>query len=145
MKNYLRIDDVNRQIVMDREFDKNRQIVGTTEYNMLQQARQDYPTYAVTLRRIKKNPNKQTYKNLTYEYMEEFISKHPFAEERAKEYNEMRLRAKCHMCSYALIKSWFLATYPEVDDFSTQEISTSREIIKTSNGVSTNVELPLVA
>ena len=60
MKNYLRIDDVKRQIVMDREFDKNRQIVGTTEYNMLQQARQDYPTYEVTLRRIKKNPNKQT-------------------------------------------------------------------------------------
>ena len=35
MTNYLRVDAVNRQLVMDKTFAKNAQIVGSAEYDML--------------------------------------------------------------------------------------------------------------
>ena len=45
MKNYLKVDDRNRQLVMDRTFDKNRRIVGSIEYDLLQRAKADNPQY----------------------------------------------------------------------------------------------------
>lgn len=35
MTNYLRVDAVNRQLVMDKTFAKNAQIVGSAEYDSL--------------------------------------------------------------------------------------------------------------
>jgi hypothetical protein len=71
MKNYLKVDDRNRQLIMDRAFDKNRRIVGSKEYDLLQRAKADNPQYSVVLRHIKSNPEKQTYRHLTYDYMRE--------------------------------------------------------------------------
>lgn len=61
MTNYLRVDAVNRQLVMDKTFAKNAQIVGSAEYDMLQRARSDYATYSVVTRQIKRNLNKESY------------------------------------------------------------------------------------
>ena len=66
MTNYLRVDAVNRQLVMDKTFAKNAQIVGSAEYDMLQRARSDYATYSVVTRQIKRNLNKESYRGLTY-------------------------------------------------------------------------------
>ena len=73
MKNYIKVDDKYKRLVMDREFDKNRKIVGSREYDLLQRAKADHPTYEVVLRHIKTNPDKKVYKNMTYEYMREYI------------------------------------------------------------------------
>jgi hypothetical protein len=113
----LRIDDKNRKLIMERKFDVARRIVGSPEYYLLQMAKQDHPTYDVVLKHIKKNPEKQVYKKLTYAYMYEYISRHPNAEERKAELDEMILRAKCHLEKYANVKKWFLAAYPDIDDF----------------------------
>ena len=67
MTNFLRVDAVNRQLVMDKAFAKNAKIVGSAEYNMLQRARSDYDGYSVVTRRIKRNPNKESYKGLSYQ------------------------------------------------------------------------------
>lgn len=117
MKNILRVDHDKKIIVMDRMFVKNSSIVGSDEYILLQGARQDYPTYAVVKRHIKPNPNKESYKGLTYKYMETYIKGHENAEENLKEYNEKILQSKCHSIRYPAIKSWFLETYPEIADF----------------------------
>ena len=42
MTNFLRLDSENRRLIMDKTFAKNAQIVGSTEYDMLQRARSDY-------------------------------------------------------------------------------------------------------
>ena len=73
MKNTLFVNHVNRTIVMDRTFAKYAANTRTEEYAHLQQVRQDYPTYEVVQRHIKTNENKNTYKGLTYEYMEDYI------------------------------------------------------------------------
>lgn len=121
MKNYLKVDDRNKLLIMDRSFDKNRRIVGSNEYNLLQRAKAEYPQYSVVLKRIKTNPEKRVYKHLTYDYMIEYISRHPNCEARMKEFKEMVLRANCHTTKYPKVKEWFLAAYPEIDDFSPEQ------------------------
>ena len=117
MKNTLKINHENRTLVMDRTFAKAASFVGSNEYNLLQDARRDYPSYQVTLRSIKKKEDKESYRGLTYQYMENYIATHANAARIMEEYKELRLQAECHSIRYPNIKKWFLAKYPEVAQF----------------------------
>ena len=122
MKNVIKVDFANKRIIMDREYAKNCMNPGSTEYNQLQRVRQDYPDFTVSTRTCKKNENKESYKGLTYAYMEHYIITHEKSErvlEVLDEYNELRLIAECHSRSrrYPVIKRWFLAKYPEIMQF----------------------------
>ena len=95
---------------------------GSVEYAQLQRVRQDYPDFAVSTRTCRKNENKESYKGLTYAYMEHYILTHESKDavlEVLDEYNELRLIAECHSRSrrYPVIKRWFLAKYPEIMEF----------------------------
>ena len=122
MKNTLKIDFAEGKIIMDRTFAKNCINTRSEEYAQLQSVRRDYPTFAVVTRTIKKNPNKESYKGLTYQYMEDYIATHE-SEETVEavlaEFAEMRLIAACHSKAfrYPTIKKWFLQKYPEVAIF----------------------------
>ena len=126
MKNVLKVDSVNKRLVMDRSFAKEAEIVGSEAYILLQNARRDYPTYTVVRRQIKRNAAKECYRGLTYEYMESYIASHSNAASRRAEYNELRLLAECHSIRYPTIKRWFLATYPEVVQYGVQEATTQK-------------------
>lgn len=122
MKNVLKLNHTNCTIVMDRTFAKRSENTRSEEYAHLQQVRQDYPTYTVVRRQIRMNPNRESYKGLTYEYMEDYILTHGSADEVRKnlaKYEELLLVAECHSRSrrYPAIKSWFLEMYPEVAGF----------------------------
>lgn len=122
MKNTLKINHENKTIVMDRTFAKFAENTRSEEYAHLQQVRRDYPDYAVTTRTIKRNSEKETYKGLTYEYMEEYILRHKSEEKQLeviKEFHELRTISKCHKqgLRYPTIKKWFLNKYPEIIDF----------------------------
>jgi hypothetical protein len=122
MKNTLKIDHKEKTLIMDRTFAKNAENTRSEEYAHLQAVRKDYPDYTVTLKTIKKNPNKESYKGLTYDYMEDYILTHGSEEEILEnfaEYKELRLIAKCHSRSmrYPTIKRWFLEKYPAIEDF----------------------------
>ena len=122
MKNTLKINHENKTIVMDRTFAKFAENTRSDEYSHLQEVRRDYPDYMVKTRTIKHNPEKETYKGLTYEYMEDYILRHE-SEENAlaiiKEFNELRTISKCHKqgLRYPTIKKWFLEKYPEIVEF----------------------------
>lgn len=122
MKNTLKINHENKTIVMDRTFAKFAENTRSEEYAHLQQVRRDYPDYAVTTRTIKRNSEKETYKGLTYEYMEEYILRHESEEKQLeviREFHELRTISKCHKqgLRYPTIKRWFLEKYPEIVDF----------------------------
>ena len=117
MKNDLRIDFTKNEIIMSRSFEKCASIAGSEEYRRLQLVRQDYPTFAVVRRRIKKAPSKQAYAGLTYSYMEAYIAGHDQDGAIKKDYDELRLIGACHKVSYPTIKKWFLETYPEIVEF----------------------------
>ena len=125
MKNVLKVDSINKRLVMDRAFAKEAETVGSEAYMLLQNARRDYPTYTVVRRQIKRNSAKECYRGLTYEYMESYIASHGNACLRRAEYNELRLLAECHSIRYPTIKKWFLATYPEVAKFGMDHPQTS--------------------
>ena len=125
MNGFLKVDHSKRQLVMSREFAKFANDTMSEEYAHLQSVRQDYPLYQVVLRKITRNSNKESYKGLTYEYMEDYILTHGTQEERKKtydEYNELRLIAECHSKAhrYPTIKRWFLNKYPEIMEFGMQ-------------------------
>lgn len=126
MKNTLKINHKNRTLVMDRTFAKAASFVGSNEYNLLQDARRDYPSYQVTLRSIKKKEDKESYRGLTYKYMEDYIRSHANAAANMAEYHQQRLLAECHSIRYPNIKKWFLAKYPEIAQFGVTEIPESK-------------------
>lgn len=122
MKNILKIDFAKKQIIMDRTFAKNSADTRSEEYAHLQRVRADYPTFTVTTRSCRKNESKESYKGLTYAYMEDYIISTEGKDtvlEVLDEYNRLRLIAECHSKSrrYPAIKRWFLARYPEVAEF----------------------------
>lgn len=123
MKNDLRIDFAKNEIIMSRNFEKNASIAGSEEYQRLQLVRQDYPSFTVVRRQIKKAPTKETYAGLTYAYMENYIATHDNAEEIEKTYKELRLIGACHKVSYPTIKKWFLETYPEIVEFGVEGVA----------------------
>ncbi len=122
MRNTLKINHTNRTIIMDRTFAKMAENTFSEEYRHLQMVRQDYPTYEVVRKTIKKNPNKETWSGLTYEYMINYIITHEPVETRKAvldEFAELKLISECHSKSkrYPVIKNWFLNKYPAIKEF----------------------------
>lgn len=122
MKNVLKVSHADRTIVMDRTFAKFAANTMSPEYAHLQQVRQDYPTYTVVQRQIKKNAKQEHYLGLTYAYMEDYIASHGNADDR-RTYDEMKLISKCHSKGfrYPTIKAWFLERFPEIKAFGIQK------------------------
>lgn len=122
MKNTLKVNHESKTLIMDRTFAKFAEDTKSNEYAHLQQVRRDYPDYSVEVRKIKRNSQKETYKGLNYEYMEEYILRHE-TEENAlaviREFNELRTISRCHKqgVRYPTIKKWFLEKYPEIEEF----------------------------
>lgn len=109
-------------IEMNKTYAKMAENPFSDEYVHLQGFRRDYPTYNTRIREIKTNPNKESYKGLTYQYMEDYIATHETGEalkEVLHEYHELRLITQCHSKAfrYPVVKKWFLAKYPEVVTF----------------------------
>ena len=122
MANWIKINHNERTIIMDRVFSKNAENTRSEEYSHLQSVRRDYPDYKVIRKTIKHNSERETYKGLTYRYMEEYILRHESEEtalEVIKEYNELRTISECHKVGhrYPTIKRWFLNRYPDIPDF----------------------------
>ena len=118
MANTLKLDHENGRIVMDRVFAKKSENTMSNEYAHLQNVRRDYPTYTVVRHTIKKNTSKETYKGLTYKYMEAYIKKHN--SELMKDYNRNRGLNKdladnlANPYSYAQMREWFLDNFNEL-------------------------------
>lgn len=109
-------------IEMNTTFAKMVQNPLSDEYALLQKTRMENPSFTVRRRQIKTNPKKDTYKGLTYPYMEFYISTHE-PEDQVDEvlayFEELKLISQCHgkRLRYPTIKKWFLNRYPDVARF----------------------------
>jgi hypothetical protein len=124
-KNPIKVKHENKNIVISRPYSIRAAIPNTKEYKLLAEIKSVYSDYTIVIREIKKTP-KESYKGLTYSYMEYYITTHENAEARMAEYNEIRLRAECHDMKYGNIKKWFLSAYPKIDDFTPQDFETQK-------------------
>lgn len=137
------INDKNRTIEISKKFANEAKKFGTEEYRMLQEARQAYPKYKVEVRKAGKA--KDSFKGLTYEYMEKYIKtkedtrnreiqkqqeENPETAETLKnEYTAIRIDffTLCGKneegenyefsatATYGEVKKWFLQKFPEID------------------------------
>lgn len=137
--NTMKIDFETETIIMNAAFAKAASHVGTKEFRQLQEIHRDYPTFRITTRTIKRNSNKESYRGLTYEYMERYIATHDA--DMMKVFDEMRLISECHSVRYPTIKKWFLETFPEVAQFGVTE---TVEEAKVENELSIVKEVPAV-
>ena len=118
------INEKKHTIELSKKEAKAAAKFGTTEYKNLQEARRDYPTFSVKTVSQKPATKKNTFKGLTYEYMESYISKHDDENSSIME-AYMTLRgisddaeeAFAESCSYFEIKTWFLNQYPAIAEF----------------------------
>ena len=120
MKNILKIKHESALIIMDRTFAKKAENTRSEEYTHLQKIRQDYPTYEVITKTIKKNEKKESYKGLTYEYMRHYIRSYEPITTRKGVLDELETLidiSRCHSQRYPVIKQWFLNKYPVVEKF----------------------------
>ena len=121
-KSRMRVFYAEGIIELNTTFAKMMQNPLSDEYALLQKTRTENPAFTVRRRQIKKNPNKDTYKGLTYPYMEHYIRTHEEDENVQKvldQFEELKLIAQCHgkRYRYSTIKKWFLAKYPDVAKF----------------------------
>ena len=121
-KSRMRVFYAEGIIEMNTTFAKMMQNPLSDEYALLQKTRMENPTFTIRRRQIKKNPNKDTYKGLTYSYMENYIRTHEEGENVQKvldQFEELKLISQCHgkRYRYSTIKKWFLAKYPDVAKF----------------------------
>ena len=114
------INHEKRTITLTRAFAKLTSDPTSKEAKILSRVVKDFPDYELIVRTIKKNPNKDTFKGLTYDYMRDYIIK--FSDNKVADLKELEDKifiSKCHSEGkrYPVIKKWFLDKYPAVRDF----------------------------
>lgn len=118
------INEKKNAIELSKKEAKAAAKFGTTEYKQLQEARRDYPTFSVVTVTRKTTAKKNTFKGLTYEYMEMYIQKHDDDDQSIMaEYLMLRgmtdeaEEALAESFTYLEMKDWFLAKYPAIKSF----------------------------
>lgn len=107
------IDDTTAQV--SKAFEKQARIFGTEEYKLWKAYREDFPAAKMVTKTIKKNPNKKSYKNLTYANMELFIT-----EQNSELLVELRKQIKLSKVQsnpYRAVLAWFLSEFPKYDEY----------------------------
>ena len=112
-------------LVLTKAFAAKAAIFGSDEYKMLQEARRDYPGYKVTVGKTKEAKN--IYAGLDYAYMEKYIKTHDDDKQSImNEYLMLRgksddaLEIQAGSASFLEIRSWFLKTFPAIEEFYTK-------------------------
>ncbi len=116
MKNYMKVMHDTQIIELSRKFAKLAENPYCMEFKQLLEIHKHFPTYTITVKEKREFTGRETYRGLTYDYMESYISTHENAEETMLEYNQLRLMSQCYPqgTGYFTIKQWFLKQYPEV-------------------------------
>jgi len=105
---------------------------GSPEYKELCKLMKAHPQFTVVQKEIAHNKSKETYKNLSFDFIEKYISIQPYADEIKREYEHVKeIAANMGLSVYPYTKSWFLKKFsvdgkPFDMDVARAEINTTR-------------------
>ena len=123
-KSAVKVKHAEQKIEMNTTFAKMIENPLSDEYALLQKLKMENPEFKVSRRKIKSNPNKDSYKGLTYEYMEMYIEKHDDKDKTIMaEYKMLRgltdeaEEVLAESFTYLEMKEWFLAKFPAIKSF----------------------------
>lgn len=117
-KNLKLIDADAMTITVSRDFLMKAGQFGTSEFFEALEMKKD--GYRLVERKIKRNPDKRTYADLTYDKMESFIEGYWTDEEirkaKLEEFACIKKWAKTQAAAYAKVKEWFKSEYGKAFD-----------------------------
>ena len=112
-KDYKVVDEVKMTVTVSKDFLKKAGQFGTPEFIEALEMRKE--GFTILERKIKKNPDKQTYADLTYDKMKSVIEGYwtdkEEREAKLEEFEYVKKWAKTQPASYAKVKSWFKKNY----------------------------------
>lgn len=118
------INETTRRIILSKKEMTAASRFGSDYYKALQEARRDYPGFTVTTITRKVNTQRETYKGLTYKYMEKYITAHDDEKKSIMaEYNMYRGKSEDPAAllpepyTYHEMKLWFLDKFEAVAKF----------------------------
>ncbi len=120
-ENAIRVDRKARTIEVTKGFEKASRRFGTAAYEAMQKVLQDNPGFRVVVKATKVKAD--SYKGLTYDFMEKYIASHENAEVNMATFMDHRAKSDealafgAEALSYGEIKAWFLKSYPEFAAF----------------------------
>ena len=122
-------------VLVTKAFAKQARIFGTPEYKEWKEIKADLPNAQMVTKKIKKNPDKKTNRNKTYENMELFIKQQKNAEELLKEFERQKKLSKIMPYPYAAVLEWFENTFKNPDEYQPlfAEMSAEKEKQKAEN------------
>ena len=128
-----------RTIEITKKFDKASSRYGSDEYKELQKALADNQGYKVVVKSSSSN-KKETYKGLTFDYMEKYIEAHDDEDKSIMaEFKMMRgeteeaQEAFAESMSYHDIKEWFFLTYPTIAEFHKKREALAKKLEEMKN------------
>ena len=107
------IDDKNAQV--SKIFAKKACIFGTEEFKLWREYKAIFPEAQMIIKEIKKNPDKKTYKNLTYKNIEKFLRLQDNADNLIAAFTKQKELAAIQASPYHAVLDWFLEQFPNYD------------------------------
>lgn len=117
-QNSYKVDHAAKTIRISKDFARKASTIATTEYNELKQLMNDFPDYTIAQRKNETNSKKVTYANLSYTKMEDYIRIRTGNDSSSlQQFDSVLKLSRVQAGSYAYVKKWFLATFPDYRDF----------------------------
>lgn len=116
IKNTIKVND-NNTVTVTKAFAKNARIYGTPEYKIWREIKLENPDFVMVTKSIKKNPDKKTNRNLTYENMRIFINEQKDAKELIIEFERQIRLSKVQTSPYCAVLAWFKKTFENYDSY----------------------------
>lgn len=99
------------EIIITKKFGKAASQIGTPEFKVMQQLRKEFTGFSFVYRTIEKKENKKSYKGLSIDEMERFLSNRE--KEELEMFKKVVAVAANRQGKYAIVKKWFLDHYKE--------------------------------
>lgn len=110
------IKDENTAVV-SKAFEKKAKIYGTEEYKYWREFLKENPGMIMETKTITRNPNKETYQNMTYKNMRIFIGVQENKDELMKEFEKQVKLSKIQTSPYRAVLAWFCQTFENYNGY----------------------------
>ena len=104
-KSIVYVSETEAQVT--KAFQKQARIFGTEEFKLWREYLDVFPNAKMTTKSIKKNPDRKTNRNLTYQNMEKFLGTLPEAEELLTQFKVIKTRSCTQNYPYRFVLEWF--------------------------------------
>ena len=118
MSNKMNVRDVSdKEAQVTKAFQKKAMVFGTEEFKLWREYKRLYPEAVMTTKSIRRNPDKETYKNLTYENILLFLKEQEKSEKLIAEFERQKQLSKVQTSPYRAVLAWFLKAFPKYDEY----------------------------